>query len=195
VAATAVKQYADRHGITELQSAQPAVSFEDSWKLVSVAALIGDLQGIYRGETGSNGTWVYIGFGPVVISNDDSTGLGPPMERILAPKAQLDFSSIDSPEKADVLHQKGELALIHLFPVALGGPDHRVNQVLVPPFVIALKNRFDQQVAELMDAGLVSHYTASPLHRGQSVVPYALTLEAKSDAKDGSTAKERIDIW
>jgi hypothetical protein len=192
VAAMAVKGYADRHGIAELQAAQPDVSFEDSWKLVAIAALIGDLQGVYRGPSGSHGTWAYIGFGPISIANDVGN-LGP-IRRNTAPPG-LDFSSVDSRGKADALVQKGELAMIYLFPLQLGGVDFPVNQVFVPPHVVALKDRSDSMVAALLDDGKVSSYTASPKYKdnSSSIVPCSLLLKAKGN--DDYSTEELIEIW
>jgi hypothetical protein len=105
----------------------------------------------------------------------------------------LDFSSVDSPEKANVLYQNGELAQIRLPP--LEGHDNPLNQVVVPHFVIALKDQWDNMVAELANDGKVSSFNVSPEYKGASWIPCALLLEAKGDAEGGYTTKERIDIW
>lgn len=67
IAAARVKAHADAHGITPLQSAKAACSFDEGWQLAAIAVLAGDLQGVYRGQA-SETAWAYIGFGPVTMS-------------------------------------------------------------------------------------------------------------------------------
>ncbi len=67
VAAGKVKAFADLHGISELQVAERGCGFDEGWELTAIAALLGNLQGVYRGEAGP-GTWAYIGFGGVTLS-------------------------------------------------------------------------------------------------------------------------------
>lgn len=102
-----------------------------------------------------------------------------------------DFAEIDSREKAAAQHRKGELAAMYLFPPMFGGDESSLNQVFVPPFVVTLKDRFDNMVADLLDEGKVSSYSASPEYKGKSFIPSALILEAKGEG--GIT--ERIEIW
>ena len=66
-AAAAVKAHAERHAIGELQASRRSCGFEEGWQLAAIAVLVGDLQGVYRGQA-SPGTWAYLGFGPVTIS-------------------------------------------------------------------------------------------------------------------------------
>ena len=69
VAAAAVKTHADAHGIAQLQEAKVECSMDDGWQLAAVAVLLGDLQGVYRGQA-SDTAWAYIGFGNVTISKE-----------------------------------------------------------------------------------------------------------------------------
>ncbi|MFV0260589.1 MAG: DUF6882 domain-containing protein [Acidimicrobiales bacterium] len=68
VAAGAVKTFADKHGISELQTAKTTVAFDDGWPLAAIAVLLGDLQGIYRFEASPGGPWAYVGFDRVRLS-------------------------------------------------------------------------------------------------------------------------------
>ena len=67
VAAAAAKAHADAHAIEELQISKVSCSMEDGWQLAAIAVLLGDLQGVYRGQA-SETAWAYIGFGNVTIS-------------------------------------------------------------------------------------------------------------------------------
>lgn len=67
IAAAAVKAFADKHAIASLQSAKAACTFEEGWDLAAHAVLIGDLQGIYRGQA-SDTAWAYLGFGQITLS-------------------------------------------------------------------------------------------------------------------------------
>ncbi|MHA3915934.1 DUF6882 domain-containing protein [Halovulum sp. GXIMD14793] len=71
VSSLAVKEYADKHGIVELQTSKPSCDFDGCWKLAATAALIGDLQGVYRMEAAPNGPWAYLGFGTVKLQKRD----------------------------------------------------------------------------------------------------------------------------
>jgi len=66
VAATAVKAHRDAHGLSELQVAKLNCKLDDCWPLSAVAVLIGDLQGVYRGQAG-DGVYAFVGFGGVTI--------------------------------------------------------------------------------------------------------------------------------
>jgi hypothetical protein len=102
-----------------------------------------------------------------------------------------DFSEIDSQEKAAALHKKGELVALYLFPPMFGGDEGPLNQVFVPEFVVMLKDRFDNVVADLLEQGKVTGYSASPEYKGKSFIPSALILEAKGTG----SITERIEIW
>ena len=69
IAAQMVKQHADAHGITQLQDSTVPCPFDDTWRLVAPAVLIGDLQGVYRGQAGP-GTWAFVGFGNITLSKN-----------------------------------------------------------------------------------------------------------------------------
>ena len=102
-----------------------------------------------------------------------------------------DFSAIDSAEKAQAAYHRGELAMLYLFPLDLGGQENEMNRVYVPQAVVMLKDRFDNLVGDLLDQGLVTGYSANPEYKGNSFIPSAIVMEAKG--KGGIT--ERIEIW
>lgn len=60
------KAYADEHDIDELKDSMTNCDFEDCWEIASIAGLIGDLDGIYRGEAGGS-TWIYMGFNNITL--------------------------------------------------------------------------------------------------------------------------------
>ncbi|MEL6388499.1 MAG: DUF6882 domain-containing protein [Pseudomonadota bacterium] len=68
-AALALKQHAEANSIERLQTRSIACNFEESVVYASMATLVADLQGMYRGEA-SRGIWAYIGFGEVSLSQD-----------------------------------------------------------------------------------------------------------------------------
>lgn len=67
VAAAAVKSHADTHGLEQLQASKVNCGLDDCWSLSSTAVLIGDLQGVYRGNA-AEGVYAFIGFGHVTLS-------------------------------------------------------------------------------------------------------------------------------
>ncbi len=66
-AAQAVKDYADTHNITELQTRAFACDGDDGWQYAGIACLLGELQGVYRAPNGNN--LVYLGFGTVTLNS------------------------------------------------------------------------------------------------------------------------------
>lgn len=67
IAAAAVKSHADTHDLEQLQAGKVKCGLDDCWPLSSTAVLIGDLQGVYRGNA-AEGVYAFIGFGKVTLS-------------------------------------------------------------------------------------------------------------------------------
>lgn len=102
-----------------------------------------------------------------------------------------DYLAVDSREKALALDQRGELVRLYLMPLEYGGDASELNSVYVPDVTAQLKGRFDALVGDLLEAGKVSSYSATPEYRGKSFVPSALVLEAKGVGG----IVERIEVW
>ncbi len=109
------------------------------------------------------------------------------------PDAQpnLDFSSIDSHEKAQALFAKGQLVKLYLMPLDFGGHDSPINTLLVPTFANSRKSKFDSGIYEMLNGGAKLGYSASPEYKGSSFVPSKLIINVKGD----KTIAEVIDIW
>jgi hypothetical protein len=103
-----------------------------------------------------------------------------------------DFAHVDSPEKAEQLVSRGELARLHLVPPEFGGSDDPRNLVYVPPFVVELKQQTDANViAPLVREGRVRSYVATPQYEGSSFVPSSIEIRA-SDPGEFETS---LRIW
>ena len=109
------------------------------------------------------------------------------------PEEPLDFTGIDSHEKVEELVQKGTLVPLYCMPLRFGGAEGPENRVYAPAAAVALKDRFDDQVEELLAAGKVSGYSCEPQYREKSFVPCAVKVTARKDGADVFT--ETIHIW
>ena len=107
------------------------------------------------------------------------------------PQESPDFATITSQEKAAALYRSGILARMYLFPIAFGGQESEANVLYVPPVIVELKDRFDALVADLLEEGKVSSYSASPEYRGDSFIPCKIKLTASGEA----SLSEEIVIW
>ncbi|WP_233131802.1 hypothetical protein [Robiginitalea sediminis] len=103
----------------------------------------------------------------------------------------LDYSAVDSREKAIALYEKGELSKIYLMPLEFGGDDKPVNTLYVPAFVHEFKTRVDKRIEDLLDAGDNLSFTAEPEYKGNSFVPSRLVIMVTGDTE----FTEAIDIW
>lgn len=106
-------------------------------------------------------------------------------------KDVLDFSEIDSNEKAIELYRNSVVVKIHLMPIDFGGEDNSMNTLYAPLFVKELKERFDTMVGSLLEEGKSLNYNASPSYKGKSFIPSSLTIEVSGDVDFSET----ISIW
>lgn len=106
-------------------------------------------------------------------------------------KPVLDYSNIDSKEKAQELFAKGQLVKLYLMPLEFGGPDSPINTLLVPEFANNQKNNFDSKVYDMLEKGLKLGYSANPEYKGSSFIPGKLIINVKGD----KTITEVINIW
>lgn len=105
----------------------------------------------------------------------------------------VDFAEIDSNEKVMELAKKGDFVPLYLMPLRFSGEDSAGNRVFVPSFVVELKDRYDDMVANLISQGKVNGYSCTPEYKGRSFIPSKIQIVAK---KDGSPVfTETIDIW
>lgn len=103
-----------------------------------------------------------------------------------------DFSHIDSREKAQEAHARGELEKLYLMPLEFGGMDNDLNTLLVPIGIADIKDGIDNNVvAPLAEEGKVSTYKATPEYQAESVIPIAIKIVA-SDPEEFATT---INIW
>ena len=103
----------------------------------------------------------------------------------------IDYSDIDSNEKALSFYKKGELSKIYLMPLEFGGQDIPMNSLYVPEFVQTFKERFDKMIEQLLIDGKNLSYSAEPEYKGKSFIPSNLIISVNGD----SELKETINIW
>lgn len=103
-----------------------------------------------------------------------------------------DFSHVDR-EKAEELARQGVLAPLYMMPPRFGGEESFRNRLFVPPVAVALKDRCDDMVEDLLRQEKVNGYQCTPEYQGTSFVPTAVTVIAKMDGKPVFT--QRIQIW
>lgn len=108
-------------------------------------------------------------------------------------KNVVDFSEVDSNEKAIELVEKGTLKPLYLMPLQFNGVEDASNRVFVPAIVVELKDKYDDMVETLLMEEKVNGYTCSPEYKGKSFVPSKIQLVAKKDGQPVFT--ETISVW
>ncbi len=103
-----------------------------------------------------------------------------------------DFSDVDT-EKAEKLAGEGTLAPLYMMPLRFGGEQSPRNRLYVPPVAVALKDRCDDMVEDLLRQEKVNGYECRPEYKGTSVVPTAITVIAKQKGEPVFT--QHIQIW
>lgn len=78
-------------------------------------------------------------------------------------------------------------------PLRFNGQQIPQNTLYVPPFVVELKDRYDEMVEDLLRQEKVNGYRCNPEYRGNSFVPCSLNIVASKDGKPIFT--ETINIW
>lgn len=107
--------------------------------------------------------------------------------------ASFCFEEIVSIEMAEKLAKKGVLKPLYLMPLRFGGAESKMNCLYVTPEIVQLKDRYDDMVEELVDAGKVDGYSCSPEYKGNSFIPSKLTIVAKMSGEPVFT--ETINVW
>lgn len=104
----------------------------------------------------------------------------------------MDFSTVDSREKAEQLARDGRLEPLFLLPLRFGGLDVPENVVYVPVGLSGVKAGIDDNViAPLVADGTVTRYVATPEYAGDSFVPIAITIEASEPGSFTTT----MNLW
>lgn len=106
----------------------------------------------------------------------------------------LDFSQVDSLEKAQALLSAGKLERLFLFPPEFGGQDIPRNVLYVPPGIAAIKQRIDSMIQDLVNQGQVTKYEAQPEYKGDSFIPTKIKIAASHHEKGGGV-NPVINIW
>lgn len=104
---------------------------------------------------------------------------------------RLDFSGIDSNEKAQGLFAKGQLVKLYLMPLDFGGHDSPLNTVYVPAGANRQKEGFDSKIYDLLEKGLQLRYSASPEYKGNSFIPSRVVIQVNGD----QTLTEVVEVW
>lgn len=89
--------------------------------------------------------------------------------------------------------KKGMLSPLYLMPLRFSGEESAANRLFVPPAVVALKDRYDDMVEDLLVQEKVSGYSCTPEYRGNSFVPSKITIVASKDKAPVFT--QTINIW
>ena len=93
----------------------------------------------------------------------------------------IDYSAIDSREKAWRLVEQGDLVAILMCPEMFGGDERDENIVFVPEATADRKEQIDEEVIlPLIQAGKVVNYSVEPAYAGKAMVPVSLTITATS---------------
>ncbi|WP_103070399.1 hypothetical protein [Aquimarina sediminis] len=108
-----------------------------------------------------------------------------------ANRGKLDFSTIDSNEKAIELYEKGELVKMYLMPIVFGGQDNSLNTLYAPKFALGLKERFDKKIEKELMNGKRLSYSGTPKYKGKSFIPSKLVITVSGD----SDFRKTIAIW
>jgi hypothetical protein len=106
----------------------------------------------------------------------------------------LDFSAIDSSEKAVKLAQEGKLFKILLFPAEFGGEDVPQNVVYVPAGIPDIKDKFTGTLIRFVQEGLIDNLQVSPEYKGNSFVPSKINMKTSHSGKAGEF-NPTIEIW
>ncbi|MEP3889730.1 MAG: hypothetical protein ABJN69_04635 [Hellea sp.] len=105
-----------------------------------------------------------------------------------------DFSHIDSMEKAEALHKKGELEKILLFPTEFGGDDNPANAVFVPVGISAAKNSITQALIGMVEDGSIDKLDVSVDYKGNSFIPSKIFMKATHSTKSGQF-NPTVEVW
>lgn len=105
----------------------------------------------------------------------------------------VDFSTLDSLEKAAELFSQGVLETMYIMPPRFNGKESARNRLLVPPAVVARKDQCDDMVEKLLMEGKVNGYDCVPEYEGDNIVPRKIEVIGYMDGQP--VYSETIQIW
>ena len=106
----------------------------------------------------------------------------------------LDFSHVNSLQKALVLFREGKLERLLLCPLEFGGQEIPQNVLYVPLGIAAIKQRLDGTIQKMVNDGNISSYQAVPEYKGNSFIPSKILIKASHHEKPGAF-NPTINIW
>ena len=106
----------------------------------------------------------------------------------------LDFSHVDTQEKALALVQEGKLFKIQLFPAEFGGEDAPQNVVYVPVGIPEIKDQITGTLVRFVQDGLIDNLQVNPEYKGNSFVPSKINMKTSHSGKAGEF-NPSIEIW
>jgi hypothetical protein len=109
-------------------------------------------------------------------------------------KNGLDFSDVDSREKAEVLVEEGKLFRLFLLPMAFGGKDIPPNIVHVPAGIPEIQAQITGTIMRFAQKGLIDNLKVTPEYKGSSVIPAKIKIFTSHSGKAGEF-NPTIEIW
>lgn len=106
----------------------------------------------------------------------------------------LDYSGVDSREKALELVKEGKLYKILLFPAEFGGDDIPQNVVFVPAGIPEIKDKITGTLMRFVQEGLIDNLQVNPEYKGNSFVPSKINIKTSHSDKAGEF-NPIIEIW
>lgn len=106
----------------------------------------------------------------------------------------MNFSHVDSREKAMALVQEGKLFKILLFPSEFGGEDIPQNSVYVPAGIPEIKDQITGTLIRFVEQGFIDTMQVNPEYKGNSFVPSKIKIRTSHSGKEGEF-NPTIEIW
>ena len=96
----------------------------------------------------------------------------------------MDFSHVDSLDKAMALAEEGKLFKILLFPAEFGGQDVPPNVVYVPAGIPEIKDQITGTLIRFVNEGLIDNLVVNPEYKGNSFVPSRIVMQTSQSGDD-----------
>lgn len=106
----------------------------------------------------------------------------------------LDFSHIDSRQKAIEAVESGDLVAILAYPEILGGEDIELNTLYVPPAISDIHNQIVETLVRYVNQELIDNLQVKPVYKGKSFVPAEIKMLSHHSTKPGEF-NPSIQIW
>lgn len=108
--------------------------------------------------------------------------------------AALDFSHIDSREKAIQAVGEGGLVAILAVPEILGGEDVDINTFYIPRAVVEVHSQIVETLVRYVDEDLIDNLQVKMEYKGSSIVPSEIKLYSSHSNKTGQF-NPTIKVW